>query len=83
MQIIFKKKKKRLSKRANYIIASHIMFLEKGTLKQMIGRKAKLPVKHFFRKKFRVVRFPAPPHFDPSLMEKVITKLQTTFQNRK
>ena len=48
MQIMFKKKKKRLSKRANYIIASHIMFLEKGTLKQMIGRKAKLPVKHFF-----------------------------------
>ena len=48
MQIMFKKKKKRLSKRANYIIDSHIMFLEKGTLKQMIGRKAKLPVKHFF-----------------------------------
>ena len=50
MQIILKKEKKRLSERANYIIPSHIMFLEKGTLKQMIGRKAKLPVKHFLSK---------------------------------
>ena len=61
------KMKKRDWVRLNYIVPLRIIFPEKGFLKQVIGRKAKLFVKIVFRKKFRDPPVWPPLPLDPPL----------------